>query len=153
MSPAPSHRDNFDVDAGCGGQRDKIVEVRGQDKVIVLGEQHDCGIEHIAASRRAQQPASLFAQFYVQRHDLDVRKQFRQTGLPAGSTASDLSNHTTMWHRYPSELAFSLDACDEFPAATLDRDERPGVEHQRHTGRRIESPRTTMARARVARAA
>ena len=140
------------MDAGRGGQRHEIVGVRGQDEVVVLGEEHDRSVDHIAAPRPVKQRPGTFAQACIQRHDLDMREQLGQTGLSAGSPAPDLPDHAAVRHRHPSGQAFAFDAGGEFPAAPLDRHERPGVKHHRHAGRGLNRARATVARARRSRA-
>src|SRR5262249_55407752 len=102
----------------------------------------------------------------IQRGDVHPSHQPGHRHLTASPPAPHLGDHAAMAHRHTARLALPLDQGHHVPVTALDRDERPGIQHQHVRQPRAPpappappfgpapgSPRTPPARPRARRAA
>lgn len=123
--------------AGGLGEATEVSRVRCEDLIAITGQEDDPGVDDIGSARAGQQQADPAAEIVIDGLYVDAGEQAGKDYLASAPTAPDLADDSTVGQRRPIRLPFPFDDGDHVPIATLDGDERAGIEDDAHAAPRL----------------
>ena len=145
--------DELNMSTGHLDQVLKVIRISADDHIAVRRQDHDCRIDHVGCSRSCEELTCGSPELLIEGANLDADERLRETGL-AWPTAPHLADDSAVGDRQFACDLRRLEPCPHRTFVPVERDERPGIEHEAHANLELRlrpPPRTTTACVRSAR--
>jgi hypothetical protein len=145
---------DLDVAAAGRGQRLDVPHIGGEDLVVVLGQEHQGGVDHVGSPGDGQELAGRAPERLIEGPHLYTGQRSGQQALTGSASAPDLPDHAAVGGGNAARQQGCLVTLPHRPIVALESQQRAAVENQLHAARPFRrvpgpglrcGPRTTRA--------